>query len=174
MGEAHRSTTDLRRSASERGLGDGLPSAMGTLRKRTILLGAGDETRTRDIFLGKEVLYQLSYTRFSGAAGGDSPPGWRSGSKTSGKLFRCKKFSFRAKSARSAPRAHSFSYAAPCPTGDAIVKNMVIVGLDIGAGDLRKDSALQQAPGFSVTVFHGGAGAETGRQGHNAAITQGQ
>jgi hypothetical protein len=25
--------------------------------------GAGDETRTRDIFLGKEVLYQLSYTR---------------------------------------------------------------------------------------------------------------
>ena len=24
---------------------------------------AGDETRTRDIFLGKEVLYQLSYTR---------------------------------------------------------------------------------------------------------------
>ena len=30
--------------------------------------GAGDETRTRDIFLGKEVLYQLSYTRVS--AGG--------------------------------------------------------------------------------------------------------
>ena len=27
--------------------------------------GAGDETRTRDIFLGKEVLYQLSYTRAS-------------------------------------------------------------------------------------------------------------
>ena len=26
-------------------------------------VGAGDETRTRDIFLGKEVLYQLSYTR---------------------------------------------------------------------------------------------------------------
>ena len=25
--------------------------------------GAGDATRTRDIFLGKEVLYQLSYTR---------------------------------------------------------------------------------------------------------------
>ena len=24
---------------------------------------AGDEARTRDIFLGKEVLYQLSYTR---------------------------------------------------------------------------------------------------------------
>jgi hypothetical protein len=24
---------------------------------------AGDETRTRDIFLGKEVFYQLSYTR---------------------------------------------------------------------------------------------------------------
>ena len=31
-------------------------------------VGAGDETRTRDIFLGKEVLYQLSYTRVS--AGG--------------------------------------------------------------------------------------------------------
>jgi hypothetical protein len=29
------------------------------------LRGAGDETRTRDIFLGKEVLYQLSYTRAS-------------------------------------------------------------------------------------------------------------
>ena len=27
---------------------------------------AGDETRTRDIFLGKEVLYQLSYTRETG------------------------------------------------------------------------------------------------------------
>jgi hypothetical protein len=27
--------------------------------------GAGDETRTRDIFLGKEVLYQLSYARNS-------------------------------------------------------------------------------------------------------------
>jgi hypothetical protein len=26
--------------------------------------GAGDAARTRDIFLGKEVLYQLSYTRF--------------------------------------------------------------------------------------------------------------
>ena len=26
--------------------------------------GAGDESRTRDIFLGKEVLYQLSYARF--------------------------------------------------------------------------------------------------------------
>ncbi len=25
--------------------------------------GAGDAIRTRDIFLGKEVLYQLSYTR---------------------------------------------------------------------------------------------------------------
>jgi hypothetical protein len=29
--------------------------------------GAGDETRTRDIFLGKEVLYQLSYTRVLGS-----------------------------------------------------------------------------------------------------------
>ena len=27
--------------------------------------GAGEETRTLDIFLGKEVLYQLSYTRVS-------------------------------------------------------------------------------------------------------------
>lgn len=27
------------------------------------LHGAGDAIRTRDIFLGKEVLYQLSYTR---------------------------------------------------------------------------------------------------------------
>jgi hypothetical protein len=31
--------------------------------KMRSLQGAGDETRTRDIFLGKEVLYQLSYTR---------------------------------------------------------------------------------------------------------------
>jgi hypothetical protein len=30
---------------------------------------AGDETRTRDIFLGKEVLYQLSYTRSEATAG---------------------------------------------------------------------------------------------------------
>ena len=29
--------------------------------------GAGDATRTRDIFLGKEVLYQLSYTRIGEA-----------------------------------------------------------------------------------------------------------
>ena len=27
------------------------------------MVGAGKETRTLDIFLGKEVLYQLSYTR---------------------------------------------------------------------------------------------------------------
>ena len=27
------------------------------------LYGAGDQVRTDDIFLGKEVLYQLSYTR---------------------------------------------------------------------------------------------------------------
>ena len=27
------------------------------------IFGAGKETRTLDIFLGKEVLYQLSYTR---------------------------------------------------------------------------------------------------------------
>jgi hypothetical protein len=31
--------------------------------KNEDLWRAGDETRTRDIFLGKEVLYQLSYTR---------------------------------------------------------------------------------------------------------------
>ena len=30
------------------------------------IIRAGDETRTRDIFLGKEVLYQLSYTRIGG------------------------------------------------------------------------------------------------------------
>jgi hypothetical protein len=28
-----------------------------------VLFGAGDQVRTDDIFLGKEVLYQLSYTR---------------------------------------------------------------------------------------------------------------
>ena len=32
-------------------------------RRRNGKSGAGDEARTRDIFLGKEVLYQLSYTR---------------------------------------------------------------------------------------------------------------
>ena len=31
--------------------------------------GAGDAIRTRDIFLGKEVLYQLSYTRGASTAG---------------------------------------------------------------------------------------------------------
>lgn len=31
--------------------------------------GAGEETRTPDIFLGKEVLYQLSYTRKTGRPG---------------------------------------------------------------------------------------------------------
>jgi hypothetical protein len=34
-----------------------------TLRVEGFENGAGDATRTRDIFLGKEVLYQLSYTR---------------------------------------------------------------------------------------------------------------
>ena len=33
------------------------------MRIRFRTYGAGDEIRTRDIFLGKEVLYQLSYTR---------------------------------------------------------------------------------------------------------------
>ena len=28
-----------------------------------ILIGAGEETQTLDLFLGKEALYQLSYTR---------------------------------------------------------------------------------------------------------------
>jgi hypothetical protein len=28
------------------------------------VFGAGDEARTRDILLGRQVLYQLSYTRF--------------------------------------------------------------------------------------------------------------
>ena len=36
------------------------------MRKSLIIRRAGDETRTRDIFLGKEVLYQLSYTRAEG------------------------------------------------------------------------------------------------------------
>ena len=35
-------------------------------------VGAGDETRTRDIFLGKEVLYQLSYTRILDQAVGEA------------------------------------------------------------------------------------------------------
>ena len=30
------------------------------------VLGAGDEIRTRDIYLGKVVLYQLSYSRVTG------------------------------------------------------------------------------------------------------------
>ena len=30
-----------------------------------IFLGAGDETQTRGLFLGKEALYQLSYTRMN-------------------------------------------------------------------------------------------------------------
>ena len=30
---------------------------------RAVLYGAGDEIRTRDIYLGKVVLYQLSYSR---------------------------------------------------------------------------------------------------------------
>ena len=35
-----------------------------SVRIRFRTYGAGDEIRTRDIFLGKEVLYQLSYARF--------------------------------------------------------------------------------------------------------------
>ena len=44
--------------------------------------GAGDETRTRDIFLGKEVLYQLSYTRIRNSSlGGECPPTREAGRK---------------------------------------------------------------------------------------------
>ena len=45
-------------------------SYVGRIRRKCLNTGAkevkrraGDEARTRDIFLGKEVLYQLSYTR---------------------------------------------------------------------------------------------------------------
>ena len=33
------------------------------LEGKAVLYGAGDEVRTRDIYLGKVVLYQLSYSR---------------------------------------------------------------------------------------------------------------
>ena len=33
--------------------------------------GAGDETRTRDILLGRQKLYQLSYVSNTGAGGGN-------------------------------------------------------------------------------------------------------
>ncbi len=33
--------------------------------KRLGRIGAGDETQTRGLFLGKEALYQLSYTRMN-------------------------------------------------------------------------------------------------------------
>ena len=39
------------------------PPGSGLCRAVAREVQAGDETRTRDIFLGKEVLYQLSYTR---------------------------------------------------------------------------------------------------------------
>ena len=35
----------------------------GRLAFKPLSLGAGDEVRTRDILLGRQVLYQLSYTR---------------------------------------------------------------------------------------------------------------
>src|SRR5260221_1021540 len=41
--------------------------------------GAGDETRTRDIFLGKEVLYQLSYTRNENRRNVEGSLLWRKG-----------------------------------------------------------------------------------------------
>ena len=34
--------------------------------KRLGCIGAGNETQTRGLFLGKEALYQLSYTRITG------------------------------------------------------------------------------------------------------------
>ena len=37
--------------------------------------GAGDETRTRDILLGRQKLYQLSYSRAKPAYKPDPPPG---------------------------------------------------------------------------------------------------
>ena len=44
------------------------------LLKMRDLQRAGDETRTRDIFLGKEVLYQLSYTRALSIRGRNDAP----------------------------------------------------------------------------------------------------
>jgi hypothetical protein len=39
-----------------------------------VIVGAGDEVRTRDILLGRQVLYQLSYTRtMQNTQGGFSP-----------------------------------------------------------------------------------------------------
>jgi hypothetical protein len=38
------------------------------------LYGAGDETRTRDINLGKVVLYRLSYSRKTSSAGAKAAP----------------------------------------------------------------------------------------------------
>ncbi len=35
-----------------------------------MVYGAGDEIRTRDIYLGKVVLYQLSYSRVDGSREG--------------------------------------------------------------------------------------------------------
>ena len=43
---------------------EGIGGFWGILEKN----GAGDAIRTRDIFLGKEVLYQLSYTRIFNAS----------------------------------------------------------------------------------------------------------
>ena len=37
------------------------------------IFGAGDQVRTDDIFLGKEVLYQLSYTRIWYTVGESNP-----------------------------------------------------------------------------------------------------
>ena len=41
----------------------------------SIIFGAGNEVRTRDIYLGKVVLYQLSYTRiqFGDSTGNRTP-----------------------------------------------------------------------------------------------------
>ena len=50
-----------------------LPLGYGTKLRRTqafaVIIGAVDETRTRDLHLGKVALYQLSYYRINGALG---------------------------------------------------------------------------------------------------------
>ena len=59
--------------------------------------GAGDGTRTHDILLGKQTLYQLSYTRVAGIPVNDSNPncvcrGTRSGFKDEEDQFETRQF----------------------------------------------------------------------------------
>ena len=73
-----------------------MPFTIPNPHKSLSINGAGDETRTRDIFLGKEVLYQLSYTRvknasFPGRPAWDRPAG-EAGWKTRGIPRGCKRF----------------------------------------------------------------------------------